>query len=119
MGIPTPDKTGVIHTETKNPSKPATPRRLTNNTFHHVLERYSLAPFELTCPGIKRAAARAPHLMMGNKSNDAIFESLEKEFTSAMVRPSHILSSLFVPFSVVCVLVADFVMNCRTRDNNW
>ena len=37
--------------------------------------------------GIKRAAARTPHMMMGNKSNDAIFESLEKEFTSAIVRP--------------------------------
>jgi hypothetical protein len=31
--------------------------------------------------------------MMGNKSNDAIFESLEKEFTSAIVR----LLPSFVP----------------------
>jgi hypothetical protein len=41
---------------------------------------------KLTGVGIKRAAARTPHMMMGNKSNDAIFDSLEKEFVSAIVR---------------------------------
>ena len=47
--------------------------------------RYMLVNFYFV--GIKRAAARTPHMMMGNKSNDAIFESLEKEFVSAIVRP--------------------------------
>ena len=35
--------------------------------------------------GIKRAAARTPHMVMGSKSSDAIFESMEKDFTDATV----------------------------------
>jgi len=48
--------------------------------------------------------------MMGNKSNDAIFESLEKEFTSAIVRSLALVLSppVAIPDSFLVVRVVRF-----------